>query len=39
LTIEKNTKNGFAINHIIRLQLKASKQQLLETAAEPHFYK
>jgi len=39
MIIEKNTKNGIAINHVIILQPKASKQKLLETAAVLHFYR
>jgi len=39
IMIEKNTKNGIAINHIIKTETKASKQQLLETAAVLHFYR
>jgi len=34
MILEKSTKNGIAINHIINnTATKASKQQLLETAA------
>jgi len=32
MIIKKNRKNGIAINHIIKTEIKASKQKLLETA-------
>jgi len=37
MIIEYNTKNGIAINHTMKQQLRASKQQLLETAAAHTF--